>query len=111
MQVIWKPFASLDVRGKSYVNDALILNEGGKGKHWLNRIQSMPQGRPLDLETAVTIADHAWAHLFNNDPRPVKEKIKEMDWLLANWLDYVIQQGYRIQLRGDEYFSIGRTEK
>jgi len=105
MQIIWKPFASFNARGNPCINDALVLNDEDKGKYWLERIQSMPQGRPLDFETAVTLADHAWGKLSREDPRPILEKIKEMDWLLENWLDYVIQQGYRIQLRGDEYIA------
>jgi len=101
--IIWKPFSSFTYLGIPCINDAFILNQREEGKKWLDLIQAMPPGRPLDFETALSIAEIAWAKLCFEDPRSIKDKIKEMDWLLLNWLDYVIQRGYQIQLRGDEY--------
>jgi hypothetical protein len=106
MRIVWKAFPSVTYQGLPCRNDAFILNNREGGKYWLDRIQAMPPGRPLDLETAVTIAEIAGAKLCFEDPRPIREKIREMDWLISNWLDYVIQQGYRIHLRGDEYLVV-----
>lgn len=101
MQVLWKPYQSLNALGNPFQDNAAHLNSCPEA--FFEQIVSMPRGIPVSLEVAQVLLGREISRVVLHAEQP---DVQRMDWLFKHWVQYLSDMGYQIKLRGDEYLVL-----
>jgi hypothetical protein len=98
MKVIWKPILAICILDADEIPRPTQPESFDGDGSLLEKIQAMPQGRPINLQAAFLLAQDEF---FNAMER---EDFAAVDQLIdEHWTESVSRQGYRIILNGSEY--------
>jgi hypothetical protein len=93
----WKPIRSKNVRGSDYdcrIPETLDLIYRGT---LLSEIVAMEQKKPMAFANAVNRAKKQWWEKFGSGCGD------DADWIYDNFVEWISDQGYHIELTGDEF--------
>ncbi len=100
----WKPVRLMDVDGQEYFDDVLprLMSSYYRGE-LVDQILRMEKKVPLLFHTALNLASdaqHAAAELGRSGHEP-----HQSYWHFSHFLDFISDQGFHIELNGDEFES------
>jgi hypothetical protein len=108
--VFWKPVKTKNVYGGEFTNPYLpsLLAEDYKGT-LLSAILAMPCKQPISFQEAANLASAAKhkavvAKKFGYKPG-------ECFWFYRNFVQWISDQGYHIELTGDEFEAYALSDK
>jgi hypothetical protein len=108
--VSWKSVRTKNIYGEEYVNPDLpsLVSSAYKGT-LLSAILAMPLKEPISFQDAAVLADRAThdaisARRFGYQPG-------ESNWFYHNFVQWISEQGYHIELTGDEFESHVLSDK
>ncbi len=100
----WRPVRLLTVYGSEYLEDELpgVVDSYYKGE-LIARILEMNRGTPISFHQALNMASDAHIQAFDSG-RSGHEK-GESIWHYSHFLEFISEQGFHIELTGDEFDS------
>lgn len=107
--VKWKPILCKSVNKTDvYVDVIGELDVRNRGI-LLNQIMSMPQKEPISLSKAYRLMDIASEKAFK--ARQLGTEPGGYQWYETNFVFWISEQGYHIELTGDEFESYAISDK
>jgi hypothetical protein len=100
--VFWKPIQSRNRAGEVYINHYFPqLIDSAYRSELLAAILSMEPGTPISFENAVNLAKDAFYRA--SDAGQIGRKPGQSHWYYINFLKFISDQGFSIELSGDEF--------
>lgn len=101
--VIWKKVRCKTLNGSEVYLGVPECLEGRYRGTLLSEILAMPKQKKVSFEDAVRMLSDAHLEAFNEDR--VGRKYGECHWLMQNFISWISEQGFHIELTGDEFLS------
>lgn len=100
----WKPIRLLTIYGNEYVDDELpgIVANYYKGE-LVDKILTMDRKKPISLHQALNMASDA--HIKAVHENRFGHKKGQSGWHFSHLIDFISEQGFHIELSGDEFDS------
>ena len=100
--IYWKPVRSQNIYGETYLNRYFpqLINQASNGA-LVFEILSMKVKTPISFEYAVNLADEE-SFRASNSGRSGYEP-GQSHWYYRNFVKWISEQGYHIELTGDEF--------
>jgi hypothetical protein len=95
-RIKWKPYLDVNLKGEPILFDSQVLNQ--EGTRFFLEIKSMPRKTPLSFTEARQRMGREYLKLlFHN------QQVEQALHLTTQWVNWVSQSGYHIELTGTEY--------
>jgi hypothetical protein len=108
--VAWKPVKTKNIYGEEYINPYMPNYVSGVYRGTLlSAILAMPRKKPISFQTAAVLAYDESVKAFL--ARRIGNKPGECNWFYNNFVQWISEQGYHIELTGDEFESHVLSDK
>jgi hypothetical protein len=99
-KVSWKDYPSKTRHGEPMMDGVFPIESGTR---FLHEIEAMPKGKPLPFLTAREMVKEAYRNAFHWDCLDVEPDYDRAFWIQDNWVQWISEQGFHIELTGDEW--------
>lgn len=108
--VHWKPVKTKDISGREFRNPYFMpLLSGYYRGTLLSEILSMPIQKPISFEEAAGLTHAAFLKAFTS--RRIGHASGQTHWYFKNFVQWISDQGYHIELTGDEFEGYVLSDK
>lgn len=101
--VKWKPIQDKNVRGESFESELPDIIELRYRGSLIAEISAMPKKTQISFAAAVLLTSQQLSEAF--DSRQIGNARGEYHWYITNFVKWISEQGYHIELTGDEFES------
>ena len=108
--VNWKPIVSKNIYGEDYLNNAFpsLIARAYRGT-LIDTILSMPSKKSISFEAAVNLACDQFHKAA--DLRKFGYEPGQCFWYHENFVQWISEQGFHIELTGDEFEALALASK
>lgn len=108
--VFWKPVRTKNIYGAEYLNPDLpsLISDAYKGT-LLSEILVMPRKQAISFQDAAVLVHRAMHDAIS--ARQFGYQPGQCSWFYHNFVQWISDQGYHIELTGDEFEAYALSDK
>lgn len=107
--VKWKPVRKTNTAGREYDSEIPIVIDNRYRGTLLTVMLQMPPKSAITFDQAITLVSLKMSEAF--DLRQLGNEPGHYNWYLNNFTEWISNQGFHIEISGDEFESYALSDK